>query len=365
MYKNLLSAGILIATAALPTFADADDDRDETKAKKAEKSKLAVTFQLENDMFSQLMGLRDSDAEAEGFDGDKDYTQGFRLGLAYASDDALPFFRWIDSVPVFGLADEGSDEKIQYIYQFHLGQNIYTPTDISLETVQLNDRPYAGWLYIGSSHSRQKGKYFEALEFDLGVIGPASGAEQVQKGWHSLIDTRPPKGWDTQLKTEVGFNFHYLRAKQIDLFTLGDYDSFGADITPHFSAALGSIYTHASLGGTLRIGTGRDREIVTPNRVQPSMPGSDYYDAGGVEFYTFIGTEIRAVGRNAFIDGNLFSDNVQDLHRHKLVSDLVLGFVFFADDWRVAYSHTFRSDEFAGQTGGHYFGGISITNYFR
>ena len=367
MYRKYCLSVICLSLAFLSGPISASEEEEKDKGDK-DKEKRAITIQLENDAFSQLVGLRDSDSEALGFDGDKDYTQGFRIGLTFEEDNQLPVFEWIDSVPVFSLADEvrGGDKaetKIKYTHQFFVGQNIYTPTDISQTTVQTNDRPYAGWLYIGTSHSRETNNYFETLEFDVGILGPASGAEFIQKEWHKIVDTRPTLGWDTQLKNEPGFSFTYMRARQFNIFPGEKTHGFGLDFTPHATAALGTIYTHASIGGTLRIGTGRQREIVTPNRVQPSMPGTDYYRDGPWSLYAFIAVEGRAVGRNAFIDGNFFSKS-HSLNKDTLVGDLAIGLVFFTKEYRFAYTHTFRSDEYKDQSGGHYFGSFSITKTF-
>jgi hypothetical protein len=38
----------------------------------------------------------------------------------------------------------------------------------------------------------------------VGVVGPASFAEQTQKRIHEIVNADEPRGWNTQLKNEPG-----------------------------------------------------------------------------------------------------------------------------------------------------------------
>ena len=46
-----------------------------------------------------------------------------------------------------------------------------------------------------------------AGQVSLGVVGPASGADAVQRWWHSLkiFGGQQPEGWHSQIKDEPGF----------------------------------------------------------------------------------------------------------------------------------------------------------------
>ncbi|WND02452.1 lipid A deacylase LpxR family protein [Temperatibacter marinus] len=330
----------------------------------ADDSKRAWSIQLENDVFSQFFGLRKSDSEASDFDGDKDYTQGVRLGLTIRDRTDLPFHSLLKDLHMIGEADDDSNRKVHVTYQAFLGQNIYTPTDITKSHLLVNDRPYAGYLYFGSNITRQKGRHLESLELDVGVIGPLSGAKQVQTTWHTLIDTREPEGWDNQLSNEPALTVIYTRAVNMPLLAKKSGEiGVGMDITPHGTLALGTVYTHVSVGGTLRIGTGLEREMMSPNRIQPSQPGSDIFSGKGMDFYTFIGIEGRAVARNAFLDGNVFSESHR-IDKKRFVGEFSIGFVGFTESWRLSYTHVFRSREFVNQRKGDFFGSVSLTKLF-
>ena len=62
---------------------------------------------------------------------------------------------------------------------FVLGQNIFTPEDIRATKLISDDRPYAGWLYLGLGlvTERKTKKNVEAVdnfEIDIGMVGPAA-----------------------------------------------------------------------------------------------------------------------------------------------------------------------------------------------
>jgi hypothetical protein len=86
--------------------------------------------------------------------------------------------------------------------QFRLGTEMYTPTDIQAPEPPPGDHPYAGVIYLDSSllsMSRLGGHQFTLR---LGLVGPATGAADVQEWVHERTGSPIPQGWDTQLKNE-------------------------------------------------------------------------------------------------------------------------------------------------------------------
>ena len=154
----------------------------------------AGTFgvQVENDIFG------------EGTD--EHYSHGSRL--SYLTDD-LPADSWqrriADWLP---FAQRGQEARAS----FALGQSIFTPVDLSNPNLILNDRPYAGWLYasygfvLGPRRSETLSRLastkidrLDTFEISLGVVGPASQAEEVQKFIHKLIGAEDPKSRSRKL----------------------------------------------------------------------------------------------------------------------------------------------------------------------
>jgi len=77
---------------------------------------------------------------------------------------------------------------------FSLGQNIFTPEDTAATQLIPEDRPYAGWLYMGFGMVANQGtKRYDKLELEIGVVGPYAFAEDVQTFWHSLLGLQVPQ----------------------------------------------------------------------------------------------------------------------------------------------------------------------------
>jgi hypothetical protein len=69
------------------------------------------------------------------------------------------------------------------------------------------------------------------------------------------------------------------------------------------------------------------------------------------------------VARNIFLDGNNWKASHQ-VDSKTRVGDLQLGAVLTFPEFRVAYSHVFRSREFEGQAKGDHFGAVSLSLLF-
>lgn len=282
---------------------------------------------LENDLFS---AHRKSDQW---------YTNGFKVIWT------RPTTEFPDSIRNFvdGWLDRACPgERCQKSMGGVLGQDMFTPRDVEIASPQPNDRPWAGWLYAGIAGQVTGETTQRTFELDLGVVGPWSGAQSVQTRWHRMIHTRTPRGWDNQLKTEPGIMLQY-RLKRRYANSMNTFD-----FIPHTGAKLGNIMTDGSVGGMLRWGQnlsgfGPDR---TPTGAAPAGRGAGRTFLPGVnEWYVFARSEARAVLRNIFLDGNTFKDSPR-VHKRPLVADVALGIsVRVADNFRITYQHTRRSEE--------------------
>ncbi len=248
-----------------------------------------------------------------------------------------------------------------------LGQSIFTPEDITRRDLIFNDRPYAGWLYLGAGFITERpGGWvdaFDNFEFDIGVVGPASLAEYIQEGWHDVIGTTDPEGWNNQLENEPGVLLTYERKWRLfrpDPESRG----LGFDFMPHAGLALGNVMTYAAAGATLRVGVHLEADYGPP-RIRPGVQGSDFFNEpkGAFGWYLFAGVEGRAVGRNIFLDGNTFEDG-PSVDKKTLVGDLQVGLVVTLKRWRFAFTNIFRTDEFKGQTEADEFGSVSASYRF-
>ena len=300
------------------------------------------TFQFENDIFGNT---------------DQHFTPGTRMAWM-SPEDSVPD-RVKDAASWMPMFDAGASRRIVY----SLAQSIYTPDDISLRTLQPDDRPYAGWLHAGIGLVSVSGDRLDSLGLDLGIVGPHSYAEDVQKTWHEWFGFPRPNGWDNQLKDEPGLLLTYERKWR-------RWARFGAlgldgDVTPHVGANLGNVLTQGAAGFTIRIGADLARHYdYGPPRIRPSLPGSDFFASdGGFGWYLFFGAEGRAVLRNIFLDGNTWRDS-HSVDKEPFVGDIQGGLAVIVGPVRLAYTHVFRTREFESQDDTDQFGAFSVSLIF-
>lgn len=138
---------------------------------------------------------------------DNNYTNGLSFGWAsnerddLAPDSALG--GWIDLWSWLPLMDDPESDNFA---SFALGQEVYTAYDIKDPNPGPNEQPYAGVLYFDTGLHTFNDDVRVDWNLRLGIVGPSSGAEEVQKEFHELIDVATPQGWHTQLPDELVLN---------------------------------------------------------------------------------------------------------------------------------------------------------------
>jgi hypothetical protein len=305
-----------------------------------------VGVQVENDVVADI---------------DRHYTNGVRFAFVTAEKETGTLAKmqeWVKAassyIPLFP-----STEKQRV--SFALGQNMYTPESIRVRPPDPNDRPYAGWLYGSAAIVSEGCNQLDILDLTVGVVGPASRAQEVQSAWHELIGSPDPKGWSYQLKDEPGVVLSWERQWRNGADPL----PFGLEIdtTPHVSASLGNVFTLAAAGVTFRIGSDLPQDYGPP-RIRPAAPGSDFFEPhGAFAWYLFVGGEGRVVARNIFLDGNTWKDS-RSVDKEPLVGDLYAGIAVTFGRWRLTYTQTLRSPEFEEQSEFDSFGAVSVSYRF-
>jgi hypothetical protein len=312
----------------------------------AKSEHVTVSGLVENDVF---------------FDTDRDYTNGLMLSVTLGPDSTPA---WLDDaacrLPIFE-APEGdcTGRKLRRTIEF--GQNMYTPTDITLPNPPLTDRPYAGFLYLGLGFVTDDDEEQQQLQLQLGVVGPASLADRTQTWFHGLIGAHRPQGWHTQLKNEPALVLTYERSwrswQSTEIFGLS------LDLSPHLGGAVGNVYDYVNGGAMVRFGLDLPKDFGPP-RIDPSLPGSSFPDLDTpFSAYVFAGVDGRAIGRNLFLDGNSFVAS-RHVAKNPLVGDFEFGWVVVYQRLQVAFTHVFRTKEYHTQPGVDQFGSVTVSYTF-
>ena len=86
-----------------------------------------------------------------------------------------------------------------------LGQSIFTPQNLTLKPPDPRDRPYAAWLYAGTSLLQESNRHMlENLELDLGVVGPGVARQTNPERFSSVHRRRPGQGLEPRDPDRTG-----------------------------------------------------------------------------------------------------------------------------------------------------------------
>lgn len=232
-----------------------------------------INLTTENDLFSFPGGTTD-----------RYYTNGVRLDYFYKNES-----RKFPSTLLLEISDNRN------VYSWGLAQYMFTPSRIDIETIQYNDRPYAGALFaIHSLNSYDYSKKIKLTsELNLGVIGPLSLAEEAQIAVHSLFNYTRPEGWRNQVPNDIIINYNLRMEKEIayvpdKLFITGIIETF-----------TGTLYNAMGAGFSLRVGSVNN---FLEEKTESKKRGNKSH------FYVTLKPTIRAIYFNALLQGGLITN---------------------------------------------------------
>jgi hypothetical protein len=348
--RTFLTFTFIIILCFLPPPVVAGDE----EARKSD----TLTLYLENDLFA--------------FDNhDRYYTHGTKISWisrdlsAYRDIAAIPSWvhRVIERMPFVN--DPGEQRSIF----FSVGQNIYTPENKERGDLILDDRPYAGVTYLGFGLHSKDPRRMDTLEFDIGIVGPHSYAEDSQIWVHNRIEALDPKGWTHQLHDEPVMNI-YVERKWKALKT-GNSDGLGFDCIPHAGLAAGNAYTGVNLGGQVRFGWNMPNDFGT-YLIRPGSDSNAPLDEKDPRFFRlfrrfgihlFGAVDGNVVARNILLDGNTFRDS-HSVKKRPFVANFIGGIGVIIHRFKITYSYVYRTKEFETQRDEQQFAGISLSFTF-
>lgn len=329
---NLRTLAALAATLVLPAVA--------AQAQPAADTASIWTLQDENASISA------------GKPTDRLYVNGLRLG--WTSPTTV--------VPDF-LADLGRTlwGSGQQRIAFDLAQQIYTPIGTTAIIPDPHDRPYAGVLLGNFSLMNDSDDTRSVLTLSLGVVGPASGAEQLQNGFHGLIGQSGTKGWGSQIENTPAVELLHEQTWRLPLGTLAGLET---DALPSLTVGLGDLRDYLQTGVTFRFGQGLNSDFGVP-RLRPGLSGGDaFVPTRPFAWYVFAGADGQAVAYDLLLQSTPFRSGphvspVWD------VAEMQGGFAVMAYGMRLTFAYVAQTQEFNGQSGGlHQFGSASLSIRF-
>ncbi len=353
MTIKILALAALFLCGSTAAFAQAAPDAPKGDADATSGS---FTIQVENDVFNRLGPS------------DRDYTSGLRIGWMSGPTSSIP--PWLSSATTFpAFFGEPQPTRIDRRWGLSLGQNLYTPENTTTSAFIANDRPYAGWLYVGGSlqntfyKKNDKGAEVptrqDTLQLDVGIVGPAALGEFTQNNFHRIINVDRVNGWANQLHNEPTLGLTFERRWRTGVTEIFEKPGLQLDFVPRLGAALGNVATYGSVGGQFRIGNDLSIDFGAA-RPRPSLPGSDGYAGSGFAWYLFAGGDAQVWARNMFIDGNLDGYRT-GITRRPFVGEAQAGLALVFEGVRVTFSHVLRTSEFYERDRIEQFGSVSVT----
>ena len=298
---------------------------------------------------------------------DSNYTNGFKYSLIspdlspHAKQTLFPrkVLELIHKIPY--LRDSGPEYS--HKAEFSFGQNMYTPSDTSRSDLIIDDRPYAGWSYVGLAYHRKTNfvdhlDFLDSVEIQMGIIGPQAYAKETQDLVHDLRNIDKAEGWDNQLKNEPGLLLAFERKW---LFYPNSSNSLTTDAIVHAGGAVGNVATYFNSGLEVRFGLNLPRSFGI-SLIRPA--GSTLFTPSKKpSLYLFGAVNGKYVLRDIFLDGNTFTDS-HSIDKKDWVADLAGGITLSYRNLMLTYTHVTRSKEFVGQEDAHNFGSVTLSFFY-
>lgn len=260
------------------------------------------------------------------------------------------------------LAKNKSDKIHKIISEFRIGQHIYNPRSIKSESIEKNDRPFAGYLFAeaGKTFFYQNESVIKG-SFQLGFIGSNSFAEETQRGFHYFFNYESVEGWKNQIRNTIVIQSHFLFSKKI----FSEQDTPVIDFYSQTKTDLGMAFTGISTGFLTRIGFKKLVPIYNSNFYGASVDKDSRQIRS--EFYFYIIPSINYQLYDATIQGSLFNNDspvTYDLIPLRFNGEA--GLKYRKNNLNLSYAFVYRGKELKHDVNtGYFYGSIGISYLFK
>lgn len=277
---------------------------------------------------------------------DRHYTSG--LKLVYSMQPDWPWLRDFAEWDIFS-----GSASVAPAAGFFLGQNMYTPNHAEHPARRSDkERVFAGWLYTGMFIQRRQNDILDHFELNIGVVGPSSKADRIQRCTHTILRSGKPVGWDEQIGDEPAANVMWVRRQRHTEGLLSPTEH--TDVITDIGFTAGSLYRHIEAGIMLRWGMHLPDDF-GPGRLSLAHTAAAIDWQNRRSLYLFGRLAGRAVEYDRFLTG---------LTHRPLVGRAEVGVVCRLDDFEIAYTQTYITEEFKEQGFSDSYGALTLTWLF-
>ncbi len=253
-----------------------------------------------------------------------------------------------------------SDDKVaKKITEFRFGQYIYNPQSVRAGDINVNDRPFAGYLFgeVGINTFYTSETVLK-VNFQAGVVGPESYAEQFQEGLHKLFGYPTVKGWQYQITTIPVAQLQAVYSQKIFR------ETFKKKVDFHLQGEInaGTVWRSVSVGPMARISL---RGLLVPmyeSALHGATLSRDSEYKNKRDLFLYINPNVQYMNYDATVEGSPFNDDSPvtfPLIPFRFNADA--GIKYRRDNWNFSYSLHYRGKELSNNViTGFYYGSIQL-----
>jgi hypothetical protein len=142
----------------------------------------------------------------------------------YYTNGLMLFFRFVPK--------KFNEKLCNKIIEFRIGQKIYNPFQAYVPWLERMDKPFAGYLFLETGIFRfYRNESMLKTNLQIGILGPSSYAEEVQRFYHRAFNLYGIDGWQYQIHDAFGLNLDLTYLKSVRSFFNSKLDfSFNSEI---------------------------------------------------------------------------------------------------------------------------------------
>lgn len=314
----------------------------------APQERASFGIQLDNDLF---------------VGSDCNYTNGIRF--AYLSESTpvtgSSFWDW----QAFGM---DRTPALRNQWALTLTQLMFTPENKSNMPLY-GEHPYAGYLGLGFGNLVKNEDRANSLEFQIGVTGKCSLADDAQYTVHHFWEMDQWPGWQYQIPSEVVFEMYFKRFYRISGLEYKHPSGFATDGYGYWNVDAGTVYVRAGGGAAYRFGYNLPNDSPT----EYSLNGANFQTSPfvrnerSISDWSVYGTAalgVQGVAYNAFLDGPVFHNFPKYVTKYPVVGNASLGVGMRYKSFEGFFGYQWVTKEYSTQKGIHCIGTIELRYLF-